>query len=137
MQVVLERFHSGDQGTFGRVFIPDGRFFYTGELPDRNNAPNVSCIPKGRYKVLFTFSPAFKRKMYLVDGVPSRSGIRIHSANLMGDKSMGFKAQLNGCIAIGHRMGTLDGQRALLQSAPAVSLFEQAMNWEPFELEIT
>jgi hypothetical protein len=74
--------------------------------------------------------------MYLLLGTSPRAGIRIHSANLMGDDSMGYRRQLNGCIAFGERLGWIDGQKALLVSAPAVRRFEQYMGYQPFTLEI-
>jgi len=74
--------------------------------------------------------------MYLVNGVKDRAGIRIHSANLMGDDTKGYKRQLNGCIALGERLGSIDKQKALLLSAPAIRHFETLLNGEPFELEI-
>lgn len=134
-RVILERLETGDAGTFGRVLFA-GLELFTGELPERDNAPNISCIPKGVYSVPFTYSPAFKRKMFLVAGVPGRSGIRIHPANLCGDRARGFKSHLHGCIALGRRMGWIGGQKAVLVSRPAVRLFEDAMNRETFELEI-
>jgi hypothetical protein len=132
-RVTLQRIETGDHGTFGRIAeVPA----FTGELPDRDNASNVSCIPAGIYRCLWTWSPAFKRFMYLVDGVRGRSGIRIHAANLMGDKSKGLRCQLNGCIALGQRLGVIEGQKAVVLSAPAISAFEAAMERQPFELEI-
>lgn len=135
MIVVLERQESGDQGTFGRLFAGPLSFF-TGELPWRNNASNVSCIPPGRYDCRWTFSPRFRRNMYILLDTHPRAGIRKHSANLMGDKAMGYRAQLNGCIALGERLGWLDGQKALLVSAPAMRKFESYMAGKPFTLEI-
>lgn len=133
-RVVLERLETSDQGTFGRVLVA-GLMLYSGELPDRNNAPNVSCIPAGTYRGMWTFSPAFKRFMYLIAPVKARSGIRAHSANLMG-LNPPYRKQLNGCIAFGERLGWMDGQKALLLSAPAVRRFEEALNRETFEMEI-
>jgi len=132
--VVLQRTETGDHGTFGLISAP-GLNLFTGELPDRSNAPNISCIPAGTYRCLWTWSPAFKRFMYLVADVPGRSGIRIHSANLMGLKPP-WLCQLYGCIAFGERLGTMNGQKAILLSAPAVRRFEAAMNRAPFDLEI-
>lgn len=134
MKAVLERLESSDQGTFGRITF-GGMTLFTGELPDRNNASNASCIPAGTYICRWTYSEAFKRTMYLVDGVPNRAGIRIHSANFMGDNPP-YKKQLHGCIALGERLGTMDGQKAILLSAPAVRRLETAMNRQTFELEI-
>ena len=133
--VLIERRDSGDQGTFG-LLTAGSLTLYTGELPDRGNAPSISCIPAGRYRVVWAWSPRFRRETYRLLGVPSRSGVLIHSANLMGDVALGYRAQLNGCIAMGERLGVLEGQRAVLLSAPAVRRFEEFMGQRPFELEI-
>lgn len=63
------------------------------ELPDRGNAPRVSCIPAGEYKVILNYSPAFKRVLPLLLDVPGRSGIRIHRGNWPKDST--------GCILPG------------------------------------
>lgn len=133
--LTLERVETSDHGTFGRVVV-DGRVLFTGELPDRGNAPNISCVPAGTYGCEWTWSPAFKRFMYLLGPTPGRSGIRIHPANLCGDRACGLKAHLNGCIALGERLGTMDGQKALIVSAPAVRRLESAMERKSFILEI-
>jgi len=75
--------------------------------------------------------------MYLLLGTDPRAGIRAHSANFMGDLSMGYKRQLNGCIAFGEKVGIMDGQKALLLSAPAVRRFESHMEYKRFTLEIS
>lgn len=54
----------------------------------------------------------------------------------MGNTTLGYKAQLNGCIALGEKLGTIEGQRAILLSASAMRKFETALNYEPFELEV-
>lgn len=65
------------------------------------------AIPAGRYRLLFTvsaratggdlWSPDAQHRLPLIDGVPGRSGIRIHAAN--------FDYQLEGCVAVGKRNG--------------------------------
>lgn len=126
-RVVLERLESGDQGTFGRIHTR-GLTLFTVERPWLENRSNVSCIPTGIYRCVWTYSPRFNRKMYLVDGVPNRSGVRFHSANLA--------SQLNGCVALGEKMGWLNRTKAVLLSAPAVRSFESHMAGQPFELEV-
>ena len=132
----LQRISSLDEGTFGLIRYDDNKA-YTGELPDRGNQPNLSCIPAGLYVCKWTYSPAFKRMMYIVANVVGRSGIRIHSANLMGDKTKGFKSQLYGCIALGEKLGTLGGQKAILISRPAMRHFEAWADEKDFELWIS
>ena len=134
-KVTLERLQSTDQGTFGRIYFGHN-WLYTGELPWRDNSPNISCIPTGDYQVVWNWSPAFKRNMYLVTGVGGRSGIRIHPANLMGDTQKGFRSHLYGCIALGEKIGWLDKQKAILVSRPAVRKFERYLGEQPFILEI-
>lgn len=142
---MLERLESGAQGTLGRIWARGATGvlrLYTGELPWRDNAPNVSCIPPAPggepviRRCVWTWSPRFRRFMYLVLGTAPRAGIRKHPANLMGDARLGFRAQLNGCIALGERLGWIDGQKALLLSAPALRRFESHMGHAPFTLEI-
>lgn len=55
----------------------------------------------------------------------------------MGNVDAGYKAQLNGCIALGERLGWIDGQKALLLSAPAMRRFEAYMQGRSFTLEIS
>lgn len=134
-RIILERFETSDQGTFGKIRIGN-ETFYTLELPWRENQNNISCIPPGVYECMMTDSAHFKRKMYLVDGVNGRTGIRIHSANFGGDATLGLKKQLNGCIALGLHIGTLSGQKCILLSSAAVPKFERIMERESFLLEI-
>lgn len=134
-KVLLLRDPSTDQGTFGKL-ITEGFSCVTLELPWKENRSNISSIPAGKYRCYWTYSPRFKRRMYLVDGVPGRAGIRIHPANIY--------SQLNGCIALGETLGVMgtkiNGQptrvQAILRSAPAVREFETLMDGKPFLLEI-
>jgi len=134
-KIRLVRFDLSDQGTFGKIYYP-GHVRFTGELPDRNNQSNISCIPYGSYLVKWTLSPRLKRYTYEIQGVPNRGGIRIHSSNLMGDSTKGYIAQLLGCVSIGERLGYINKQKALLLSKPAVSNLELIMAKQPFMLEI-
>ena len=135
MTTVLQRKETSDEGTFGHFNYPAG-WLYSGELPARGNEPSFSRVPAGSYWAAFTFSPRFGRRLYLLDRVPARSGIRIHPANLAGDSRKGLRCQLNGCIALGERLGWLDGQKAVLISQPAVRRVEEYFKGQPFLLEI-
>lgn len=130
---ILTRLETSDEGTFGK-FVAGRLVLVCGELPWRDNEASVSCIPVGTYSCLWAFSPRFKRPMYLVDSVPSRVGIRFHAANLMG--AVPRRCQLNGCIALGEKLGWFDGQKALLQSAPAIRRLEEYFAGRSFTLEI-
>jgi len=133
--ITLKRFDSSDQGTFGRL-TTNGFSCFTGELPWRDNQAGVSCIPAGSYRVIWAWSPHLGKTTYRLLDIPGRAGVLIHSSNLMGDRAMGFKAQLLGCIALGEKLGVMEGQKALLLSRPAVRLFEDLMGRRPFTLEV-
>lgn len=140
MITTLRRLESSDEGTVGLLTAPGFRGF-TLELPWRANAPRVSCIPAGTYRAAVVQSPKFGR-VYMLHGVPGRSAILIHPANLAGDRSLGFDTQLEGCIALGERFGALRNaagrlQRAVLVSRPAVRNFMAATGGQPILLEIS
>lgn len=62
------------------------------------NGPKVfgeTAIPQGRYQILFTFSPRFKRELPLLVDVKGFSGIRIHAGN--------FPRDTEGCLLVGDR----------------------------------
>lgn len=85
MLLTLEREPSRNDWTLGHLSI-DGQFFcFTCEDVVRpEGAPKVpgkTAIPAGRYRVMITPSPRFKRDLPLLQGVPNFSGIRIHPGN--------------------------------------------------------
>ena len=131
----LVRLETGPQGTFGVLYAKE-KAFKSGELPWQENQAKVSCIPAGVYKGEWSRSPSFHRKLYQVFPVKGRTGIRIHAANLMGSTAAGFRSQLQGCLALGDKLGWLDGQKAILLSAPAIRRFEALMEYKPFRLVI-
>lgn len=133
--VTLVRFESSDQGTFGRIHFEDNSY-YTLELPWRDNRNDISCIPTGTYSCHMTMSNRFRRMLYLVSPVHGRFAIRIHSANLAGDRDKGFLSHLNGCIALGEKIGVMGKQKALFVSQPAVRKFHEIMQEKPFTLEV-
>lgn len=73
---------------------------------------------------------------YHIEGVPNRTGVEIHAANFMGDKSKGYQCELLGCIAPGLGMGTLAGQLAMTSSKIALLRLEDDLQEEAFELTI-
>lgn len=134
MKLTLIRTDSSDQGTFGILLFAD-TWCYTAELPDRNNRPNLSCIPAGRYAVSVRRSPKYG-KVYHVKNVKDRSHILLHHGNFAGDKTRGLRTHSAGCILLGSKRGRLYGQNAVLASKVARTKLETRMNWEPFELEV-
>ena len=129
-----------DHGTFGRVIVNGGDWScFSGELPARGNQSKISRIPAGDYLCRWIDSPVHGL-CYQVMDVPNRSMIEIHSANWMGDASLGFFCQLLGCIALGKSVGKLDAhpdQMALQCSSITVQEFNRRMAEASFTLSIT
>lgn len=142
MKLRLLRTTQGAEGTFGQLMGLDDAYF-TGEEPWRDNRQDESCIPAGTYQVIWSRSSRLSAKYgkdyftYEVIGVPDRTGIRIHSANYVGDETQGYKKELSGCIALGLSIGKLEGQTAVLASRDAIAKFQDTMNAQPFELTIS
>lgn len=134
-KVKIVRTFGNEKQTLGTLTV-DGFTCKTLELPDKNNASRVSCIPVGKYICKFTKSPLFSKNAgkdvftYAVLIVPNRAGIRIHSAN--------YARQLLGCIALGseHKDLDMDMQLDVIHSGKTMKQFEDFMNREDFELEI-
>lgn len=133
MNVLLFRNQKSDQGTFG-IIVFDGQYLYTGELPWKDNKPNISCIPYGIYSVQMRVSPKYGRVYEIT--VAGRTYILFHQGNFCGDHSLGFRTHVQGCVLLGFKRGKLCGQRAVLASRLARNRFESVMKFEPFTLEI-
>lgn len=108
------------------------------ELPDLNNAANVSCIPEGYYDVVPRQSPKYSNHFHVLD-VPNRSYILIHPANYVGSNNPNTgHSDLRGCIAVGEKYGDInsDGIPEILNSKNTMKkLLEIAP--DGFVLEIT
>lgn len=131
--VIIERYSSTDEGTFGTLKLESGWTCHTLELPWRDNRRRRSCIPVGVYHSIFHHSPRFGRTYWLQD-VPGRSEILFHSGNWAGDQEKGFRTDSDGCILLGTSRGILSQQNAILNSNAAMSRMlrelggEQAIN---------
>jgi hypothetical protein len=84
-----------DDGTFGKLSYK-GLELDTLELPDKENEPNISCIPEGEYNLVLWESPKFGQ-VIKIQNVIARSDILIHAGNTLGDTQ--------GCILVGVRAG--------------------------------
>lgn len=80
------------EATLGRLRV-NGFECVTLELPWRDNAEDVSCIPPGTYKARITYSNKFKRALPELLDVPGRSKVRIHAGNTTRDTQ--------GCVLVG------------------------------------
>lgn len=132
-KATLKRIEDNGSQTLGEFIFKtnEGKeiILYSMELSWKDNQRNISCIPKGTYKVVTTMSTRFKKDMWLLLNVPNRDGIRIHSAN--------YARQLNGCIALGMGMSDIDkdGHIDITSSVKAMNLAYEHLGKE-FELKI-
>lgn len=73
-----------------------GKIFLGGEVGEISTLENSDyIIPDGTYPVSVTFSPRFQKNLPLIDKVPGRSGIRIHTGTL--------PEHSKGCVLVGAR----------------------------------
>ena len=94
MELRLEREPSTDTLTFGKLYANDVYFCETLEDPVRaEKIPGKTAIPPGRYKIMLTYSPRFKRVLPLLLNVPNFIGVRIHIGN--------YATDTEGCILVG------------------------------------
>lgn len=122
MRVILERLSKGTYCTVGRVVLQDERGEALGtwvslELPWRDNKRSQSCIPEGRYPLVWEWSHKFGRNLWELKDVPGRSEIKIHPSN--------HWSELEGCIALGKWYNSTDSW--LSKSREAVREFESAL----------
>ncbi|WP_243546198.1 DUF5675 family protein [Pseudodesulfovibrio tunisiensis] len=123
----LVRLEKGEDGTFGVLKLNGHVFCMTLEPQDRDNAVGASCIPEGRYFCQPVHSPGFG-DVYEIANVPGRTHILVHPGNLVRDTE--------GCVLLGRRYGTLDGQRGILTSRDTVTEFLSVADNQPFALTI-
>lgn len=99
MELKLIRETFTDKSTIGSLYVNGIFFCYTLEDKDRKLESGgvkeyaKTAIPRGKYKVINSFSNRFKKYMPELVNVPQFAGIRIHSGNT-ADHS-------EGCILVG------------------------------------
>lgn len=135
-KVTLTRFQTGDDGTFGNLVTDSGLSLYSGELPWKGNAANISCIPEGVYIVQRIDSPKHG-PCYCVTDVPGgRTMVEIHRGNFCGDVSKNLKSDVEGCILTGNALGDLAGQPCVINSRDALERFEADLESLAFQLTV-
>jgi len=90
--VTIKRIEYTDKQTLGLMYYNGKEVAKTLELADKNNAPKISCIPKGTYKVVGRYSQKYGNHFHITD-VPNRSFILIHNGN--------YHTQILGCVLVG------------------------------------
>lgn len=94
--LILTRYFYGDTYTLGALVFKD-HFWFTLEPGNKDNLPNVSCIPEDKYVCRLVENRQIGSKVipwtYEVISVPGRSGILFHAGNTEFDT--------HGCILLG------------------------------------
>lgn len=135
--VYLNRFAKSNQGTFGIWACPAFGFScFSLELPWRNNATGISCIPTDTYIVKSRWSKKYGWHFHITN-VKGRSWILLHSGNFAGDETLGYRTHSHGCILLGKTKGLLQGQQAILNSRITVRKFNNLMQNQTFKLIIS
>lgn len=110
MDLLVKRLWPKTNYCVGRMYI-DGKFFCNTLEPkvvdvdksgkfdgNEKKVYGESAIPYGTYKIVYTESPRFKRKLPRLVDVPHFEGILIHPGNTVEDTQ--------GCILVGKNTST-------------------------------
>ena len=117
----LQRLMQTSVATCGRLFSDTHEELCKSlELPWRENATGMSCIPAGHYTAKRRFSPEHRLDVFEIEHVQNRQHIEIHHGNTTKDT--------RGCILVGMRFGTLDGMQAVLDSDLAFARLMTALH---------
>lgn len=129
MEIQVNRIARKDGYTIGRMSLNEVYFCDTLEDTDRglNAAMSVdeilakkvkaeTAIPTGKYDVILTFSPRFKRVLPLLLSVKGYEGVRIHAGNTTEDTE--------GCLLVGENKakGQVLNSRATLEKLMSILL---------------
>lgn len=129
MEIQVNRIARKDGYTIGRMSLDGVYFCDTLEDTDRGlNAAmsvdeilskkrkGITAIPTGKYDVILTFSPRFKRVLPLLLSVKGYEGVRIHAGNTAEDTE--------GCLLVGENKerGKVLNSRATLERLMSVLL---------------
>ena len=123
MKLKLNRTTCGAHGTLGDLYIDNEWFCFTLEDTDRQletggeKIMHETCIPRGTYEVVITWSNRFKRELPLLKDVPQFEGIRIHPGNRTSDSS--------GCILVGSATSTTASHHPMVMNSRAT--FDQLL----------
>ena len=129
MELNVKRIARKDGYTIGRLFINNEYFCDTLEDTDRGLSSTMqvneilakkvkgqTAIPTGKYDVILTFSPRFKRVLPLLLNVKGYEGVRVHAGNTNKDTE--------GCLLVGENKvkGQVLNSRATLEKLMSVLL---------------
>lgn len=129
MEIIVNRIARKDGYTIGRMSLNNEYFCDTLEDTDRGlkntmsvdeilskKRKGITAIPTGKYDVILTFSPRFKRVLPLLLSVKCYEGVRIHTGNTNKDTE--------GCLLVGENKakGQVINSRATLEKLMSVLL---------------
>nr|DAI26952.1 MAG TPA: Protein of unknown function (DUF2778) [Caudoviricetes sp.] len=129
MELNVKRIARKDGYTIGRLFINNEYFCDTLEDTDRGLKDTMqvneilakkvkaqTAIPTGKYDVILTFSPRFKRVLPLLLSVKAYEGVRVHAGNTNKDTE--------GCLLVGENKakGQVINSRATLEKLMSILL---------------
>ena len=129
MEIRVKRIARKDGYTIGKMYINGAYFCDTLEDTDRGLKDTMqvneilakkikaqTAIPTGKYDVILTFSPRFKRVLPLLLNVKCYEGVRIHAGNTAEDTE--------GCLLVGENKerGKVINSRATLEKLMSVLL---------------
>ena len=130
MNLTLKRLNLTPNYTEGELYVNGVYFCKTLEDTNRdlnksgqfdNNEKKIygeTCIPYGKYKVILSYSPKFKRELPEILEVPDFQGIRIHRGNKISDTL--------GCILCGEKVKNGYLSNSTPYEIKLVELFKQA-----------
>lgn len=127
VKVTLIRALSSEVGTFGVLALGGKPICVTAEPPWKDNKPNVSCIPDGRYACSKHSGVKYKN-VWALANVKNREAILLHNGNFS-------LTDTEGCILVGssYIMGARSG---VSDSVKTLDMLRKLLPNE-FELEIT
>lgn len=129
MEIKVNRIARKDGYTIGRMSLNNEYFCDTLEDTDRGLKDTMqvneilakkvkaqTAIPTGKYDVILTFSPKFKRVLPLLLNVKCYEGVRIHAGNSAEDTE--------GCLLVGENKakGQVLNSRATFERLMAILL---------------
>jgi len=130
LKLLLVREIKNEKQTHGLLFKigkDDKREFICYTLEDKERDVKIkgqTAIPTGKYTVIVTMSPRFKKELPLILNVPNFSGVRFHSGNDENDSE--------GCPLL----GMIRHSNAISNCAPAVALVTKMIK-EAKEAQLT
>ena len=130
LKLLLVREIKNEKQTHGRLFKVDKdnkREFICYTLEDKERLVKIkgeTAIPTGKYTVIVTMSPRFKKELPLIINVPNFNGVRFHGGNNENDSE--------GCLLL----GMVRHSNAISNCAPAVALVTKMIK-EAKEAQLT